>query len=95
MPRRSRIDAADALRYVMARGIERVALFRSDSDRDHLLGGLGEILQDTKATCYAWALEGPMFSLPPKLGISIPSVSEPVTRGRRIAETRGCLLLET
>jgi hypothetical protein len=87
MPRRSRIDAAGASHHIVARGMERVALFRSDTDREHFLERLGEILQDTKATY--------LSSLARKLRISIRSVSESVTRGRRIAETRGCLLLET
>jgi hypothetical protein len=87
MLRRSRIDAAGASHHIVARGMERVALFRSDTDREHFLERLGEILQDTKATY--------LSSLARKLRISIRSVSESVTRGRRIAETRGCLLLET
>jgi len=56
MPRRSRIDAAGALHHIMVRGIERSRLFRSDADRDHFLERLGEILQETKTICYAWAL---------------------------------------
>jgi putative transposase len=47
--------------------------------------------------CY-WAVRElgvPMSSLARKLGISIPSVSESVTRGRRIAEEKDLLLLET
>ena len=47
--------------------------------------------------CY-WAVRKlgvPMSSLSRKLGISIPSVSESVTRGRRIADAKGCRLLET
>jgi len=47
--------------------------------------------------CY-WAVRElvvPMSSLARRLGISIPSVSESVSRGRRITETRGCLLLGT
>jgi len=47
--------------------------------------------------CY-WAVRQlgvPMSSLARKLEISIPSVSESVSRGRGIAETRGCLLLGT
>jgi len=35
MPGRSRIDAAGALRHVMVRGIERIELFRGDTDRGH------------------------------------------------------------
>ena len=56
MPRTSRIDAAGALHHVMVRGIERGAVFRNDADRDQFLERLGEILQETKAICYAWAL---------------------------------------
>ncbi len=56
MPRRSRIDTAGALHHVMVRGIERGTIFRNDSDRNHFLERLGEILQDTKTPCYAWAL---------------------------------------
>ena len=56
MPRRSRIDAAGALHHVMVRGIERSRVFRSDADRNHFLERLGEILQETKTICYAWAL---------------------------------------
>ena len=47
--------------------------------------------------CY-WAVRElgvPMSSLARKLGISIPSVSESVTRGQKIASERGCSLLET
>ena len=56
MPRRSRIDAAGALHHVIVRGIERGAVFRSDTDRNHFLERLGKTLQDTKTICYAWAL---------------------------------------
>jgi putative transposase len=56
MPRRSRIDVAGALHHVMARGIERGAVFQNDTDRDHFLERLKEILNDTKTICYAWAL---------------------------------------
>ena len=56
MPRKSRIDAAGALHHVMVRGIERGKVFRSDTDRDHFLERLGEILRETKAICYGWSL---------------------------------------
>ena len=36
-----------------------------------------------------------MSFLSRKLGISIPSVSEPVTRGKRIADASGCRVLKT
>jgi putative transposase len=56
MPRKSRIDAAGALHHVMARGIERGKVFRSDTDRNHFLERLGGILRETKTICYAWSL---------------------------------------
>jgi putative transposase len=40
----------------MVRGIERGAVFRNDTDRNHFLERLGKILQNTKTVCYAWAL---------------------------------------
>jgi REP element-mobilizing transposase RayT len=52
----------------MVRGIEREAIFRGDSDRDHFLERLGEILQDTQTPCYAWALIPNHFHLLLKTG---------------------------
>ena len=37
----------------MCRGIERRKVFETDSDREHILGRLGEILQETQTICYA------------------------------------------
>ena len=34
MPRRSRIDPPGALHHIIGRGIERMAIFRDDHDRD-------------------------------------------------------------
>jgi putative transposase len=56
MPRKSRIDAAGSLHHVMARGIERGKVFRSDTDRNLFLERLGGILRETKTICYAWSL---------------------------------------
>jgi len=47
----------------MCRGIERRKVFETDADREHFLERLGEILQDTKTTCYAWALMPNHFHL--------------------------------
>jgi len=63
MPRGSRIDAADAVHHIMVRGIERRKIFDGDADRDHFLHRLGEILQDTGATCFAWSLMPNHFHL--------------------------------
>jgi REP element-mobilizing transposase RayT len=56
MPRKSRIDAPGALHHVIARGINRQAIFGDDTDRDRFLDRLGEILVQTQTACYAWAL---------------------------------------
>jgi hypothetical protein len=90
VPRDSRIDAAGAVHDVMSRGIERGTVVRNDADRDQFMKRLGEILQDVKAVWRAYLvrkLEAPKSSLWRKLGISIPSVTKSVTRGRRIAKT--------
>ncbi|MDD5205909.1 MAG: hypothetical protein PHS17_10830 [Desulfobacterales bacterium] len=55
MPRKSRIDSPGLLHHVMCRGIEKRNVF-ADADREHFLGRLGEILETTGTTCYAWAL---------------------------------------
>ncbi len=49
MPNRSRIDAAGALHHVMVRGIERIELFRGDTDSNHFAERLAEVLENTKA----------------------------------------------
>jgi hypothetical protein len=98
MPRKSIIDAAGAFHHVMAGGIERGTVLRNDADRDQFLERLGETLKHVKAiwcACLVRKLWVPKSSLWRRLGISIPSMSESVNRGRRIAQIRGPLLLET
>jgi REP element-mobilizing transposase RayT len=56
MPRKSRIDAPGALHHIIVRGIERRKIFYDDNDRDNFLDRLGNILTDTKTSCFAWAL---------------------------------------
>ena len=60
-------------------------------------GKYRRIVEARSLLCY-WAVRElgvTMSSLSRKLGISIPSVSDSVTRGHRIAEAKGCSLLET
>ena len=60
-------------------------------------GKYQRIVEARSLLCY-WAVRElgvPMSSLARKLGISIPSVSESVSRGQRIAEAKECLLIET
>jgi REP element-mobilizing transposase RayT len=56
MPRKSRIDAPGALHHVIARGIERRKIFRSDYDRENILGRLSRLIPETRTECFAWAL---------------------------------------
>jgi putative transposase len=56
MPRRSRIDAPGALHHIIARGIERKAIFRDDQDRADFLGRLGANLEESRTPCFAWAV---------------------------------------
>ncbi len=63
MPRRSRIDGALALHHIMVRGIERREVFGGDTDREHFVERLGEVVQETKTLCYAWALVPNHFHL--------------------------------
>jgi REP element-mobilizing transposase RayT len=50
------MDAPGALHHIIARGIDRQAIFSDDADRNGFLERLGDILTDTKTACYAWAM---------------------------------------
>ncbi|MBN1665077.1 MAG: transposase, partial [Deltaproteobacteria bacterium] len=63
MPRQSRIDAAGAVHHIMVRGIERKKIFDNDADREQFLKRIGEILEDTSTTCFAWSLMPNHFHL--------------------------------
>ena len=56
MPRQARIDAPEALHHVIVRGIEGREIFRDDQDRLDFIDRLGDILPDTKTSCYGWSL---------------------------------------
>jgi REP element-mobilizing transposase RayT len=57
----------------MCRGIERRRVFDTDADREHFLERLGTVLQETKTTCYAWAL------IPNHFHLLLRSSSGPIT----------------
>ncbi len=56
MPRQSRIDAAGALHHVICRGINRQRIFTDENDYSMFLKRLGDLLLETKTSCFAWAL---------------------------------------
>jgi putative transposase len=63
MPRRARIDAAGALQHIICRGIQRCRIYRDESDRKDFFNRLGQIIGETRTTCYAWALMPNHFHL--------------------------------
>ncbi|MBU4316368.1 MAG: transposase [Proteobacteria bacterium] len=85
MPRQARIDAPGAVHHVIARGIERTAIFRDDQDREVFLKRLGEIITETHTRCFAWALMGNHFHLLLKTGnIPIASIMRRLLTGYAI-----------
>ncbi len=56
MPRKARIDDPGALHHVIGRGINRQEIFSDKTDYLNFLERLGDLLVETKTSCYAWAL---------------------------------------
>jgi len=56
MPRKARLDYADALHHVMVRGINKSAIFGDDQDRQKFMERLSINLMDSDCHVYAWAL---------------------------------------
>ena len=56
MPRKSRIDAPGAVHHIIGRGINRQEIFSDQKDYLIFLERLGDLLTETKISCYAWAL---------------------------------------
>jgi putative transposase len=56
MPRIARLDTPGVLHYVMIRGIERRAIFRSDKDRKNFLYRIGPLLPEyaTRGRLVSW-----------------------------------------
>jgi len=56
MPREARLDAPGTLHHVMARGIERTDIFRTNEDRSDFLNRLAYQCEAEALKVYAWAL---------------------------------------
>ncbi|MBN1636967.1 MAG: transposase [Deltaproteobacteria bacterium] len=56
MPRKSRIDAPGALHHVIVRGIDRQEIFSDGKDCSAFMERFGDLLMETRTSCYAWAL---------------------------------------
>ncbi len=63
MPRGPRLDSPGALHHVIARGIERCLLFRSDTDRADLVERLAALAPASSTAVYAWSLMPNQFHL--------------------------------
>lgn len=56
MPRRARLDATGALHHIMVRGIDKANIFRDAEDKTRFLERLGQNVQDSQCSIYAWVL---------------------------------------
>lgn len=87
MPRKSRIDAPGALHHIIARGIERKAVFQNEKDGKDFLERLETNLEGSRTPCYAWALLPNHFHLLLHTGAtSISMVLRRVLTGLQSAE---------
>jgi REP element-mobilizing transposase RayT len=89
MPRKSRIDAPGALHHIIARGIDRKAIFRDDRDRGDFLERLGTNLKESRTLCYAWALLPNHFHLLLRTGATpVSTVMRRVLTGYAVGYNR-------
>jgi REP element-mobilizing transposase RayT len=89
MPRKSRIDAPGALHHIIARGIDRKAIFRDDRDRGDFLERLGTNLKESRTPCYAWALLPNHFHLLLRTGATpVSTVMRRVLTGYAVGYNR-------
>jgi len=63
MPRQPRLDAPGVLHHVIARGIERTTIFRTDMDRRDFLARVTALCEAGAWMVYAWALLPTHFHL--------------------------------
>jgi len=56
MPRQARLDIPGALHHIMARGINRSAIFTDEEDKSRFLQRLGENVTKAEASIYAWVI---------------------------------------
>lgn len=77
MPRGPRLDAPGVLHHVMARGIDREAIFRDNVDREDLLRRLSALVEERRLTIYAWAL------MPNHFHLLVKTAEHPLERSMR------------
>ena len=63
MPRHRRLEIPSAVYHVIARGLERRAIFKDNADREEFLRRLAESLNSNGSKCYGWVLMPNHFHL--------------------------------
>jgi len=63
MPRQPRLDAPGTLHHIMGRGIDRIEIFQTKTDRDDFLNRLADLCQAGHLIIYAWVLMDNHFHL--------------------------------
>ena len=89
MPRGPRLDAPGVVHHVIARGIERSKIFRTDDDREDFLERLEVVTQGDRAFVYGWSLIQNHFHLAIRTGTeSLATVMRRLTTGYAVAFNR-------
>ena len=89
MPRQARIDAPGALHHIIGRGIERRKIFQDDVDRNDFVARLRKVIEETKTSCYAWALMPNHFHLLLRTGnVTISTVMRRLLTGYAVRFNR-------
>ncbi len=91
MPGQARLDALGVLHHA-ARVAEKLGIRQEDV---YIKGRYRRVVEARSLFCYwaVWEFGISMSALSQKLGISIPSISVSVSRGRMIAEKNGYRLI--
>ena len=89
MPRGPRLDAPGIVHHVIARGIERRKIFRTDGDCEDFLERLEVVTLGDKAFVYSWSLIPNHFHLAIRTGTeSLSSIMRRLMTGYAVAFNR-------
>ena len=77
MPRHARLDAPGALHHVIGRGIEGVAIFRTEGDRTDFVNRIADVWRGGALRIYAWAL------LPNHFHLLVRTAGQPLAKSMR------------
>ena len=89
MPRKSRIDSPGVLHHVIGRGINRQKIFSDNTDYNNFIQRLGDLLSESKTSCYAWALIPNHFHLLLRTGQTpLPTVMQRLLTGYAVSYNR-------